>query len=551
MLQPIAIGESNFARIRGSGCLYVDKTGFVAEVLRESSAVVLYCRPRRFGKTLNLRTLKAFVERSDEDLRPLFRGLAIEREGEDVWRHFQRSPVIWLSFKDAKGRTWADAAAGIAAEIALMAFELAATIRPVLDRLEVPIYERMCDGTAIQPDHRTALRRLSLWLWRATGERTFILIDEYDSPIHSAQQYGYLPEALAFFRTFFGSGLKDNEHLGRAVLTGILRVAKESLFSDLNNLTVNTMLSKSYGQYFGFTEQEVSELAAAADLSPAVQQEMRAFYNGYRIGGFDIYNPWSVTNFLRDGGSDLVPYWVNTGENSAVRDLLVDRGTVESAELEALLRGDAITVTVDDQVAMQHVSNQDNTLYAYLLFAGYLRVESSSYEEHGLQVTVCVPNTEVRQELRQLVRTPLDHGSLGLASRIAACLLEGDAAAFEAHLQAALLRVLSFHDLGGRTPERVYQAFVAGLLVILDATHRVETNRESGHGRADVLIIPRRAGDVGVVMELKVGSHRQLSAALKQLARRDYAATLRDAGASTIRLLAAAFDGKRVKVRFA
>ncbi len=550
MLPPIATGVSDFTKLRERGALYVDKTAFVTDVLSSPTDVTLFCRPRRFGKTLNMTTLRAFVEPGPPGVRALFDGLAIAHAGELVWRHFQAHPVIWLSFKDVKARTWAEASVSIAELIGMEARRHAPRVDPTLTEEDARTFGHMRRDDQLTTAHHGALLRLSQWIHGAHGQKPIVLIDEYDTPLHTAYEYGYYDEAVTFFRTFLGGGLKDNVYLDRAVLTGILRVAKESIFSGLNNLEVHTVLSRQHGDAFGFTEDEVRALLDQAEVPADVAAGMRQFYNGYRIGGFDLYNPWSVTQFFRDLPHRLASYWVGTSDNALVRQLLIERGTVDGPTLEAILRGEAVSVLIDEHLTLRDAESRPEALLSLLVMSGYLRVDAASPEGTRLRATVRAPNTEVRLALADLAERTVTSALREPVDPLAASLLTGDTEGFGRRLQFLVETALSFHTTGGRHPERVYQAFVAGLLVGMEKTHRVETDPESGFGRADVLVLPKRAGLPGVAMELKLGGPEALDAAMAQLRDRDYAAKLRQAGATPIRLLAAAFDGKHVVVRF-
>ncbi len=550
MLPPIATGVSDFITLREYGALYVDKTAFTATLLGQPPSVTLFCRPRRFGKTLNLTTLRAFVEPGPPGVRALFDGLAIAHAGEAVWRHFQAHPVIWLSFKDVKARTWEAASGQLAMQIGREAQRLESMVRRSLSPAETLGSDGLTDTSRLTLAHEGGLQRLSQWLHDVGGRRPIVLIDEYDTPLHTAHEFGYYDEAVTFFRAFLGSGLKDNAHLERAVLTGILRVAKESIFSGLNNLEVHSVLSRQHGDAFGFTEGEVRGLLEQAGVPVELADGMREFYNGYRIGGFDVYNPWSVTQFFRDAPFRLAPYWVGTSDNALIRQLLIERGTVDGPTLEAILRGEAVSVIIDEHLALRDTESRPESLLSLLVMIGYLRVDDVTPEGTRLRATVRAPNTEVRLALADLAERTVTSALREPVEPLAASLLAGDADGFGRRLQFLVETALSFHTTAGRHPERVYQAFIAGLLVGMEKTHRVETDPESGFGRADVLVIPKQSGLAGVAMELKVGGPEALEVAMAQLRERDYAAKLRQAGAAPIRLLAAAFDGKHVVVRF-
>ncbi len=558
-MQRFATGTSDFLTLRARQAVYVDKTeAFVARLLNDVVDAALFCRPRRFGKTLNMTTLRAFVEpaANPEAVRAAFAGLAIERADERVWRHFQSHPVIWLSFKDVKQAHWAATSLHLAALIAEEASRHAA-IAPDLNDIDRAVFQDLLRTDSLTHRHEDALRQLARLLHLATGQKPLVLIDEYDTPIHSAFEHGYVDEAVAFFRAFLGAGLKDNPHVERSVMTGILRVAKESVFSGLNHLTVHTMLDApagavvEYADAFGFTQREVDALCDQDAVDTPTRDAMKAMYNGYRLGGLELYNPWSLTRFLAAPTHGVAPHWVQTSDNALVGHLLTHHGVLAGSTLEALLRGETVTAFVDEHTVLREVSRRTDALLSFLLLAGYLTVESVELHEMRWRARLRAPNGEVRLALRGLMERFISDQADAAETPLVRAVLTGNAPLVERELGLVLERVLSYHLTGGHAPERVYQAFVAGLLVVLSDTHAVTTEHESGLGRADVLVTPRRPGLPGVVMELKAGKRSSVKAALEQLRTMDYAARLREAGATPVRLMAAVFDGKRVRVGFA
>jgi hypothetical protein len=345
------------------------------------------------------------------------------------------------------------------------------------------------------------------------------------------------------------------------VLTGILRIAKESIFSGLNNLSVYSLLSPAFAASFGFTPEEVAHLARDGGREAALP-DMERWYDGYRFAGQVVYNPWSVLNFLASPDGVLRPYWVSTGSMDLVRDLLLSRAGHEEGEIETLLRGKSITKLVDENVSLRDLPPGADAVWGFLLFTGYLTATRARQRGGFVEVRLKIPNREVRDAYRTVFKTWLSQ-ALGDGHRVlslARALLAGDAETAQRLLQELVMRSLSFHDTGRGPgePERVYHAFMLGLLVWLGPRYRVSSNREAGYGRCDVMIVPRTAGQPGVVMELKtVDAERRetptraMAAALRQLRERDYAAELRAAGAGLVREIGVVFDGKKVKVAVA
>ena len=557
----IPIGVSDFRDLRRPGMHYVDKTSFVADVIAASDAVLLFPRPRRFGKTVNLSTLRCFVEKGAEDTRPLFAGLAIEQRPE-AWAHFQRYPVIFMTFKDVKAATFELALSAIRQEIARAYREHRYLLQgETLDEQERRDFVRILGKEGDETLYWGALRELSAHLHRHHGEKVVILIDEYDTPIHAGFSAGYDDPIVGFFRNFLSGGLKDNPHLWKGVLTGILRIAKESIFSGLNNLSVYSILEPEFAASFGFTPDEVARLARAVGREASLP-EIARWYNGYRFAGEVVYNPWSVLNFLASADQVLRPYWLSTGSMDLVRDLLVARAEEHAGEIEALLRGKSITKLVDENVSLRDLPPGTDAVWGFLLFTGYLTATRVRRHDEIVEVRMKVPNREVRAAYRTVFRTWLAR-ALGDGERVgdlARALLAGDAETAQRLLQTLVLRSLSFHDTGKGPgePERVYHAFMLGLLVWLGPRYRVSSNREAGYGRCDLMIAPRAAGQPGVVMELKTVDKarketpaKAMAAALRQLRAREYAAELRAAGAGVVREIGVVFDGKQVKVAVA
>ena len=542
------LGMSSFKDLRRAGAVYVDKTASMAALLRAPVPAVLFPRPRRFGKTLWLSTLAAWVEPGADAA--LFEGLAIA-DDTAAKAHFGRHPVLSVSLKDVKCTSWPECEVALAGAIA----KAAEPHRSVLDTVSregraalEAVMSKQARSVALQD----ALRSLTGALHAHYDEQVVLLIDEYDTPIHAAYAHGYYDEAIVFFRNLLSGGLKDNPAVFRGVLTGILRVAKESIFSGLNNLIVYSILDDAYADAFGFVDDEVRGLAEAAEASDRMP-DIRAWYNGYRFGGATVYNPWSVLNFLEAQPDEPCPYWVNTAADDLIRSLLLRRAPASLGELEALVRGETSEQPVSEFVVLRDIDRHSEALWSFLLLTGYLTVESRRRDGMRWQAALRVPNREVLSLFRHVFLGWLERGgSPGYrVEDLLAALLTGDAEAVEWLLTGLLVDHWSYHD-GGRLGEAVYHAFVIGLLVRMADDYRVESNREAGFGRADVLLTPRQAGRPGVVMELKVPRRKSpegtLREAMDQLAARRYADELRARGASPVVELGVVFDGKQVWV---
>lgn len=536
---------------------YVDKSQLIREVLDKGAEVLLLPRPRRFGKTLNMSMLRCFFEARAEDLSHLFTDLSIWQAGEAYRAHFQRYPVIFITFKGINLSTFDLAWEVIQKRLAGLFEEHRSLLdKGALSEEEAARYRRVLAGTADLSILGDALLDLSAYLHRVHGEKVVILIDEYDAPIHAGYTGGYLHHVLDFFRLFLSQGLKGNPHVFKAVLTGILRVAKESVFSGLNNLGVYSLLRPDFSTSFGFTEPEVEALldrAGRRALLPAV----RDYYNGYVFGGTPVYNPWSILNFLEDTGARLRPHWVTTSSNDLVREALRRHSFGVEPAIEALLQGTFIEQRIDEDVVLSDLAERMDAVWSLLVFSGYLRAEEAPGTSLEIRpYRLSIPNREVRGVYTSTFRDWMADrmGGESAVARLKRALLSGHAEVLEEELSAFTKSVLSYHDTAQR-PEQVYHAFVIGLLASLDPDYEVRSNRESGEGRPDVMIWPKERGKPGAVLELKVARpgkktlEQALAEGAAQIRERDYARELLAAGVSLVHAFAVAFDGKAVRVQ--
>jgi len=460
-----------------------------------------------------------------------------------------------MTFKDVKHSTWAACLRSIALEIA-RAFRAHAGVWGSLGGEREEALRGFVRRTAGVEELQTALVALSEVLHEHHGERVFVLIDEYDAPIHAGDVHGYYDEVVSFFRNFLSGAFKDNEHLQGGILTGILRVAKESIFSGLNNLAVYSLLRPEFASCFGFTTTEVEALAERAGATEHLGT-LRRWYNGYQVAGHTLYNPWSVLSFLSSQDKQPIPFWAHTSANELLRDLVLRGALGETEDTQALLAGGAVRRRVLDNLVFRDLHRDPSAVWSLLFFSGYLTAERVEVDGH-YDVTLRIPNREVQTVFEEVLLGWLRQGlgGPGAVDTLGRALLEGDLESFEGLLGMLLRDAMSFHDFGKEPRERVYHAFLAGLLLHLEPDWRVRSNRESGFGRVDVTVAPDAAGKPGVVMELKVLRAGQtveasLEAAHKQLETRAYAADLVAAGAEPVDQLAVVFDGKRVHVRSA
>ncbi len=543
MAQILPLGISDFKEIREKGSFYVDKTGLISDLIRDHAKVLLLPRPRRFGKTLNLTMLRDFFD-DQSDNRGLFQGLLVSRDP-DAMALLGGYPVIFVTFKDLKPQSWASCQR----KLVLLVGEMFKNHRSRLLKAELyqdekDLIDLFITGKADLELCQNALGLLSKLLYRITGKRAIVLIDEYDSPIHGGHQHGFRDEIVGFMRDFLSAGLKDNSALEKGVLMGILRVAKDSIFSGLNNLIVCTVLDRPYANHFGFTQPEVQSVLESAGLT-AAEPEVQRWYNGYRFGGQTIFNPWSILSILRDPGAPFAPHWINTADNALIRNLVVAEQAITLEELTTLLRGDCVHREIDPYVALNDL--KPASVWGLMLLSGYLTL-AEEQPDLSRRLALCVPNLEVKSFFASTVNHWL--GQQSHVDALMGSLLQEDLPRFEVLLRETIVQVLSFHDTGGLESERVYHAFLAGLLVNLQQSHQVVSNRESGHGRYDLVLMPKNATQIGFIFEFKHGDVDQLETlareALAQIDRNDYQALFRERGVPRIRKIGLAFCGKRI-----
>ncbi len=563
----LPVGFSDFRELREAGCYYIDKSAFVREIVDASAKVILLPRPRRFGKTLNLSMLRHFFEKTDEDQKHLFDGLAIQDQ-ECFDMHHGRYPVIWLTLKDIKEETWEACHGKLAGCIRNLFRERRDMFfsSDVCDETDRKLVMRFLEKTASIGEYEDSLRFLSECLSEYHNEKTVILIDEYDTPLHTGYAEGYYNDVIRFVRNFLSGGLKDNVHLFRGVITGILRVAKESVFSGLNNPGVYTLLDEEFDTCFGFTEDETAALLADFGIPDRID-EVSHWYNGYLFGEKVIYNPWSVLNYTASKSRKARPWWVNTADTGLI-DRLATRGGKElREELGQLLEGRTVTKPVYESIVMRDLEKRDDLLWSLLVFSGYLKPgEQKDDECFALEI----PNNEVRIIYREMIRRwfaeKIESNQL---EEMLKALETGDVKLFERMLRVIVVRIMSYHDLSGE-PEKVYHALVLGMLVWMSGKYDIRSNRESGHGRYDIMMKPKDPQAQGILIEFKrldeddndddgAGKKKRkrkkktpqkaLEQALKQIEERGYAAELEAAGIRDILKLAVVFKGKELWVK--
>ena len=552
----LPIGISDYKLMISEDYYYVDKTDFIRQIVEEGSLITLLPRPRRFGKTLNLSTLRYFFEKTEGNkFRPLFKGKKIE-EWKDFDKYQGKYPVIMITLKDCKGDTFEETLMQIGIQLQqeferhryLSDDQLSEINREWFDK----IYRLQADSIILQ----NSLRLLSDLLTAHWGIPPLVLLDEYDTPIHVAFDKGYYDKMIGFMRNLMSTVFKDNTDIFRGVITGILRVSKESIFSGLNNIAVFSLLDRPMCTSFGFTQEETDRMLDDYSFGTH-KEEVKQWYDGYLFGGKTVYNPWSVLNFIMYNGV-LAPYWVNTGSDVLLRHLLADGPSQIREGIEALIQGDPLRSVINDKLAFPDLLAETFNIWSFMLFSGYLKAydpvkTGDDLTEYPLQV----PNREVRTVFFTIIRSwinnsPVKNERLELMLR---ALDENNMPIFRRLLNDFVVNSLSYYDTSGRDPEKVYQAFLLGLLVS-NSAYEVSSNRESGLGRYDILLRPRDLSKRGIIIELKLydplydeSVEAILDSALRQIEDKQYAATLRQAGVGEILKMAITFDGKQVYVK--
>ena len=559
MTRKVAIGIQQFDKLIEKNCFYVDKTNFIREWWESGDDVTLIARPRRFGKTLNMSMLEHFFSVDHADRGELFEGLSIWED--EKYRALQGTyPVISLSFANVKEINYQTTSYRIR-QLLMKQYEKHAFLREseYLSDAEKDYFDRMRSEMS-EEDAPLAIYQLSDFLCRYYGKKVIILLDEYDTPMQEAYVNGYWEELVSFTRSLFNSVFKTNPYLERAVMTGITRVSKESIFSDLNNLKVVTTTSDEYATSFGFTEQEVF---AALDTYGYGDQkdDVKYWYDGFIFGKQkDIYNPWSIINFLRSG--ELTTYWANTSSNALVSKLLREGSVSIKSMFERLLDGEAICCPIDEQIVYNQLDDDEDAVWSLLVAGGYLKVLGREPKVSGRSqmYTLDITNAEVRDMFYDLVRGWFRANKSEYNSFIQA-LLRCDTDAMNDYMNEVALNLFSYFDTGKRpkkeNPEIFYHAFVLGLMVDLQRDYVVTSNRESGFGRYDVMLEPREKGKNAYILEFKVFNARRektledtLQAAHAQIEEKQYAAALiaRGIPAENIYKYGFAFEGKKVLI---
>jgi len=586
-MKVLAVGESDFKTIITGNFYYVDKSLLIKDIIDRGNKILLIPRPRRFGKTLNISMLKYFYDCCPETVPPfaaatavptspgirqpgtpgaprtvnpnksLFNSLAIENAGEKYLEKMGKYPVIFLTFKDVKEPGWETCFFKIKQLIQKEYLRHdylldGKTLKPQ----EAKYFKRIIDLEGNNGEYESSLEYLLIFLNRYYSQRVVILIDEYDAPVHAGFNNGYYDEIISFTRNFLSGGLKDTgQYLEKSVITGIMRIARESIFSGLNNPGVFTLLAEEFDDKFGFTEKEVEKMLKDFNVFPMYDQVQR-WYNGYTFGKETIYNPWSIVNFLSSESKEFQPYWINTSDNQIVETLLTKEGKELKEELEQLVQGQSIEKVIEEDIVLKDVFTRENLLWSFLLMGGYLKPSAKRRDDVADKVyySLSIPNREVRITYTRIIESyftsKIENKKLEIMLK---ALIEGDIDLFEEIFSEYVAASMSFFDVAG-DPEKVYHAFVMGLLLWLAPAYRVKSNRESGYGRYDIMIVPGDVSKLGYIIEFKKTRKNETvetaaKSALKQIEDKKYETELLESGISNIKKLAIVFNGKDVFVK--
>ncbi len=548
---PLPVGVSDY-RLASTEYYYIDKTMMLKDFIDERPMVTLFTRPRRFGKTLNMDMLRTFFEKTNEDTSKYFKDKKIWEQGE-YYRSFQgKYPVIFITLKDVKHNSWDNTFANIGSIISSEYCRHSDLSKsPKLDKKQKDFYDKMVSEKFSAVDLERSLLYLSEMLKKHYGEGAVIIIDEYDTPIQSGHTNGFYDDVIAFMRNLLSGCFKDNKSLAFGFLTGILRVAKESIFSGLNNLTINSVLDNKYSEYFGFTANEVKEMAAYYS-APDKFDEVCEWYDGYRFGKTNIFNPWSVINYF---SNDCEPraFWLSTGSNDIIGEIIKEADNEIYERLSSLVNGGSFTTYIDTSVIYPQIKNNPSSIYSFLLMAGYLKVVKSSVSISGdFMCEVALPNKEIslvyRKEILQKLENLIPQAT---AIAVEEAIFSGNGEKLRDIISNFLIQSVSAFDAAG---ENFYHGFMLGVCALFGNSY-VTSNRESGDGRYDIALSPKVSNLPSIIIELKAEKNcnenelQELAkTALKQINDKKYDTELKSKGVKTIYKYGVAFSGKHVAV---
>lgn len=549
---PLPVGTTNYKKICEDS-YYVDKTLLIKEILDEKVNVALFTRPRRFGKTLNMDMLRTFFEKTAEDTGRYFQDKKIWQQGEKYTSHQGQYPVIFLSLKDIKARKWQyafDALKYIISVEYMRHSELKRSSE--LEEADIELYNRIVKNQAGYMEYVFSLQALSRMLHKHHKQAPVIIIDEYDTPIQEGFVNGYYDDAVEFIRSFFSAALKDNPHARQIVMTGILRIAKESIFSGLNNIRVFSVLDKKFSEFFGFTTSEVQQMAAYYEQTDKLP-ELKAWYDGYKFGDTEIFNPWSVINYFSNN-CQAMPYWVQTSANTIIQEILKTYNDDTYRNLHALLGKTEVQSIVRTNIIYPKLKEPQTNILGFLLMTGYLKSTGTELDARGDYICrLSIPNKEIKtiyyNEILSLLTEDIGENTV---MNLANALYDKDAAKIKEALNKFMLKTISYYD---NLKENYYHGLMLGLLAIGESNYDIRSNRESGLGRYDIQLIPKKSALPGIIIEVKAADKdagvelsKLAQTALKQIDEKKYDTELCAQGVNDIIKYGVAFKGKNVEI---
>ena len=550
----IGLGESDFRVLRTMKDYYIDKTMYIKDIIDNRSKVILVTRPRRFGKTLNMSMLRYYFDCSQKDNKELFEGLKIMEQGEEYTSKLGYYPCIYLTLKDISEVNYQNMILNLKTAVSDMYLEHIYLLDS--DKIYPFEKEQIKDILSYKEDEivlRNSIKTLSKYLNRYYNKPVMLFLDEYDVPLQSAYVNGYYEQGVTFFKTFYGTTFKDNQYLQKTVLTGVSRVAKESIFSGANNFDVYTVLDDEFSDDFGITEKEMDKIIEDFEVQDE-KEEIKKWYDGYIIGHTEgIYNPWSILNYLTD--RKLMPYWVNTSSNDLIKLILKNSATVKE-KIEQLLRDEEIEVPINLETVIVGIEQNEENIWGLLLGTGYLKVTGVVDLAMGVY-KVKIPNYEIKFLFQNIIRDWFNDKVIGNnLNTILKDLVTLKLDEFEQKFKVLVRQMFSFMDVGENTAENFYHAFVLGMLVGLKDSYYVNSNRESGYGRYDIMLEPKDKNGNSFIMEFKVYREEKekdindtIENAKKQIEERKYEENLQEKGFTNITKMVFAFKGKEVKMQ--
>ena len=550
----IGLGESDFRVLRTMKDYYIDKTMYIKDIIDNRSKVILVTRPRRFGKTLNMSMLRYYFDCSQKDNKELFEGLKIMEQGEEYTSKLGYYPCIYLTLKDISEVNYQNMILNLKTAVSDMYLEHIYLLDS--DKIYPFEKEQIKDILSYKEDEivlRNSIKTLSKYLNRYYNKPVMLFLDEYDVPLQSAYVNGYYEQGVTFFKTFYGTTFKDNQYLQKTVLTGVSRVAKESIFSGANNFDVYTVLDDEFSDDFGITEKEMDKIIEDFEVQDE-KEEIKKWYDGYIIGHTEgIYNPWSILNYLKN--KELKPYWVNTSSNDLIKLILKNSATVKE-KIEQLLRDEEIEVPINLETVIVGIEQNEENIWGLLLGTGYLKVTGVVDLAMGVY-KVKIPNYEIKFLFQNIIRDWFNDKVIGNnLNTILKDLVTLKLDEFEQKFKVLVRQMFSFMDVGENTAENFYHAFVLGMLVGLKDSYYVNSNRESGYGRYDIMLEPKDKNGNSFIMEFKVYREEKekdindtIENAKKQIEERKYEENLQEKGFTNITKMVFAFKGKEVKMQ--